>query len=96
MADAQVVLGKLRGLLDQGLPSSLLATLRKSWLDRMDAEAGTVKMFPLWRLLYAFKRLKERHKDLVTLIDDLEKAVVKASDLHPYLDLIVRWAELAK
>ena len=52
-------------------------------------------MFPIWRLLYAFKKLKSRSKeDAQTMLDDLEKAVVAGGDLHPQLDLIVRWAEL--
>ena len=95
LADAQALLRRLTELLDRGLPRSLLTLLKKSWLDRLDAEAGAIKMFPLWRLFYAFKRLKERHKDQMSAIDDLEKAVVKENDLHPHLDMIVRWAELA-
>jgi hypothetical protein len=51
-------------------------------------------MYPIWRLLYAFKRLKTRSKaELTRRIDELEHEVIVSNGLHPHLDLIVRWAE---
>ncbi len=42
------------------------------------------------------KRLKERHKDHIGLIDDLEKAVIleERKGFKEYLEVPVRWAEL--
>jgi len=76
-----------------GLPKSILSTLNASWEQRRQARNGTIPMFPIWRLYYAFKRLKDRHKDLARQIDELEHNLVQKNDLHPQLDLIIRWAE---
>ncbi len=93
LAQARAVKDKLVGLVNDGLPRSLLAILRSSWGQRTEAKDGTIPIFPIWRLYYALKRLKERHKELAQRVDDLEKLLVKDNDLHPQLDLIVRWAE---
>jgi len=83
----------LVGLLKDELPRSILGILRSSWQQQAEARDGRIPMYPVWRLLYAFKRLKERHKGLALRIDDLEKQVTAANGLHPRLDLIIRWAD---
>jgi len=80
-------------LLNDGLPKSILGVLRSSWQQLNDAQKGRIPMYPIWRLLYAFKRLKTKEKELSQRIDELEHEVVVSNGLHQHLNLIVRWAE---
>ncbi len=92
--DVRVVKNDLVGLLADGLPKSILGILRSSWQQQKEAKGGQIPMYPIWRLLYAFKRLKTRsNKELTQRIDELEHKVVASNGLHPHLDLIIRWAE---
>lgn len=84
---------RLARLMEDGAPRTMLGILRRSWTEKAQAESGPVRMFPIWRLLYAFKRLKGRHKTIATAIQELEQDVVRGGELHPYLDLVVRWVE---
>ncbi len=95
LADVQPVKNLLVELLEteNGLPKSVLSILRSSWEQLRQAEKGEIPIYPIWRLLYAFKRLKERKEKLALRIDELEHQVVMGTSLRPYLDLIVRWAE---
>ena len=76
------------------LPRSLLHILYQGWLEKERAKKEKIPVFRIWRLLYAFKRLKERHSKYIEKIDELEKTVIIDKDLHPYLNVSVRWAEL--
>ncbi len=90
----RAVKNDLVGLLADGLPKSILGILRSSWQQQKEAKDGQIPMYPIWRLLYAFKRLKTRsNKELTQRIDELEHKVVAGNGLHPHLDLIIRWAE---
>jgi CRISPR-associated protein Csm1 len=83
-----------------GLPTSVLGVLSSAWEQNQQAKEDARKdggqpLTPIWRLLYAFKRLKTRHEKLASDIQWIEDKVRAGDcDLHPYLDLIVRWAEL--
>jgi len=88
---------KIIYLLDEkgpNLPHSLLYILYQGWLEKERSKKEKMPIFRIWRLLYAFKRLKERHSEYVEKIDELEKTVIIDKDLHPYLDVSLRWAEL--
>jgi CRISPR-associated protein Csm1 len=92
--DVRAVKDDLVGLLTDGLPKSILGILRSSWQQQKEAGDGQIPMYPIWRLLYAFKRLKTRSNiELTQRIDELEHKVVAGNGLHPHLDLIIRWAE---
>jgi len=92
--DVRAVKNDLVGLLADGLPKSILGILRSSWQQQKEAKHGEIPMYPIWRLLYAFKRLKTRsNKELAKRIDELEHKVVAGNGLHPHLDLIIRWTE---
>jgi CRISPR-associated protein Csm1 len=92
--DVRAVKNDLVGLLADNLPKSILGILRSSWQQQKEALDGQIPMYPIWRLLYAFKRLKTRStKELTQRIDELEHKVVASNGLHPHLDLIIRWAE---
>jgi len=48
----------------------------------------------IWRLVYAFARLKERHEARKDGLEALRKRVMTADKgLHPHLGLALRWAE---
>uniref|UniRef100_A0A7C4GH30 CRISPR system single-strand-specific deoxyribonuclease Cas10/Csm1 (subtype III-A) n=1 Tax=candidate division WOR-3 bacterium TaxID=2052148 RepID=A0A7C4GH30_UNCW3 len=92
------VKAELVGLLNQGLPRAILSILNSARQQAAQAtkEAGEGKtpMVPIWRLLYALKRMKERHDRLAQGIQKVEDGVRQGEMfLHPHLDLIVRWAE---
>jgi CRISPR-associated protein Csm1 len=96
LRDVREVKDKLVGLLNDGLPKSVLSVLRSSWEQQEQTrndESGK-SIFPIWRLLYALTRLKKRHENMAPRICELESSVVQGSSLHKHLDLIVRWAEL--
>lgn len=88
---------ELVGLLNRGLPRSILTILNSIWQQRQAAEQarkrGEIPMFPVWRLLYALGRLQQRHEDMAGRIEALRGRIVQDNDLHPFLDLITRWAE---
>ncbi len=75
-------------------PRAILGILNASWAEfQTDKQA----MFPVWRLIYALTRLKEREKNkpaVVTALNDLERKIIQGVRLHQHLDLITRWAEL--
>jgi CRISPR-associated protein Csm1 len=91
--NAREVKDELVKLIGNGLPKSILGFLGSSWQQQKETKDGKIPVYPIWRLLYAFKRLKERHKDLAPRICDIEQKVVVANGLRPRLDLIIRWAE---
>ena len=92
--DVRAIKNDLVHLLNDGLPRSILGFLRSSWQQQIEAKDGKIPMYPIWRLLYAFKRLKTRsNAELALRIDELEHKVVAGNGLHPHLDLIIRWAE---
>ncbi len=76
------------------IPRSLLQILYSGWQERERVEKGEIPFTRIWRFLYAFKRLKERHKDFADRINNLERVVMVDKELKPYLDISVRWAEL--
>jgi len=98
-------LAKLLGLSDDVLedsalsnkkkvPRSLLQILYAGWADKeSEAVKKGTSIFKIWRLLYAFKRLKERHKNFISELTDLEDAIIKDYQLKPNLDVALRWAE---
>lgn len=88
---------KIVALLDEKgpkFPRSLLQILYYGWLEKEKFKKGEIPIIRIWRFLYAMKRLKERYKDYVDKIDELEKLVMVGKELDPYLDISVRWAEL--
>jgi CRISPR-associated protein Csm1 len=94
LGDVRAIKNDLVHLLADGLPKSILGILHSSWQQQREAKDGKIAMYPIWRLLYAFKRLKSRsNRELTQRIDELEHKVVAGNGLHPRLDLIIRWAE---
>ncbi len=85
---------KLTDLLNAGAPRAIFGILRSTWEQYQQAKSGEIPLFPIWRLLYTFRRLQEREKELAQQIGELEKMVVRDTGLHPHLNLITRWAEL--
>jgi len=94
LAEARKVRERLIGLIESGLPRSILGFLGSSLSQQQEARDGKIPMYPVWRLLYAFKRLKSRSRgEIAGGIEELEHQVVVGNGLHPQLDLIIRWAE---
>ncbi len=90
-------------LKSENFPRAILGIINASWAEFQMANKKDKKgkkeipMFPVWRLIYALTRLKEREKDkpaLLQLLSEIESKVMQGVRLHPHLDLIVRWAEL--
>ncbi len=93
-------------LKSKNFPRAILGILNASWTEfqmtnKKDKEEKESKqeipMFPVWRLIYALTRLKERVKsnpELLIALDELEKKIIRGVSLHPHLKLIIRWAEL--
>ena len=77
------------------LPRSLLQILYAGWAEKERAEsAKQISIFRVWRLLYAFKRLKERNNKLAVEIANLENTVLlNKRTVRPNLDVAIRWAE---
>lgn len=92
--EVEKVKDKIVELIDDGIPKALLFMLYSSWDEKELVKEGKVSMHRIWRLLYAFKRLKERYEEKAVELDELEKMVVIEKDLKPYLNIAVRWAEL--
>lgn len=95
--DLEKIKNKIVDLLAEegpNLPRSLLQILYLGWLEKEKVVKGETPIVRIWRFLYAIKRLKERYKDYVDKIDELEKCVMINRELNPYLDISVRWAEL--
>ncbi len=79
------------------LPRALLGIFNASWAEFKMAKDGEIPMFPVWRLIYALTRLKERERnkpEVLTALNELERKIIQGVGLHPHLDLITRWAEL--
>jgi CRISPR-associated protein Csm1 len=77
------------------LPRSLFSTLYSSWEDQ---EGDNVHMNRIWRLFYAFGKMKERvHRNdtALKLLTTLEQKIMinQNSALRANLDVAVRWAE---
>jgi CRISPR-associated protein Csm1 len=84
-------------LKQRDLPRALLGIFNASWAEFKMANVGKIPMFPVWRLIYALTRLKEREKnkpEMLTALNELERKIIQGVGLHPHLDLITRWAEL--
>lgn len=90
---------------DKKIPHSLLQILYSAWAEHKKAEdenqekakldtSERLSMFRVWRLLYAFKRLKERHKKHSQELTQLEMKILHDHKLMPNLDISIRWAEL--
>jgi len=79
------------------VPRSLLQILYSGWAEKERAEVEKKKtgfsIFKVWRLLYAFKRLRERYRSNEQEINDLEINIMTDHKLKPYLDVATRWAE---
>lgn len=84
---------ELVGLLETGLPRSILTILSSIWQQRQQAQKGEIPIFPIWRLFYALNRLQKRHGEMAPRIEAFRMRIVQDNDLHPHLDLITRWAE---
>jgi CRISPR/Cas system-associated protein Cas10 (large subunit of type III CRISPR-Cas system) len=90
---------------DNKVSRSLLNILYEGWQEKERSEAvkrnegtenqrqGEVSIFRIWRLLYGFKRLKERHIKKQQDLTNLEGKVITDHELNPYLNVITRWAE---
>jgi len=89
---------------EEKIPASLLQILYSAWADYEKAEKEKdvqekqpkkkgLSLFRVWRLLYAFKRLKERHHEFSQELTKLENDIIKDFKLKPYLDIAIRWAE---
>jgi CRISPR-associated protein Csm1 len=76
---------------------SLIRILYSGWSEKERHEEIQKKdgfsIFRIWRLLYAFKRLKERHKRRANGLTELEENIMLNNELRPYLDVATRWAE---
>lgn len=77
------------------LPRSLFSTLYSSWEDQ---EGDKVRMNRIWRLFYAFGKMKERvrcNDSALKLLTALEQKIMinQNSALRANLDVAVRWAE---
>jgi len=84
-------------LKSENFPRAILGILNAGWAEFQQAKEKEIPMFPVWRLIYALTRLKEREKDkpeLLQALSEIESRIVQGVGLHPHLDLIVRWAEL--
>jgi len=89
--------GESPGAMGKKAPRSLLQVLASGWTEKVrhdqDVKRHKPSIFRIWRILYAFKRLKERHGKLDRQIDHLEKLILNKTQIHDNLDICVRWAE---
>ena len=76
-----------------GIPRALLSILYSTVEERKLFKEKKISIFRIWRLFYAFRRLKERYRGQIEEIDKLEKIIVTEWDLIPYLDISTRWAD---
>jgi len=76
-----------------GIPRALLSILYSTAEERKLFKEKKISIFRIWRLFYAFRRLKERYRGQIEEIDKLEKIIVTEWDLIPYLDISTRWAD---
>ena len=86
--------GRIVQLLEKEKVSrALLQTLLSSQKEEEFFKQKKETIFRIWRLLYAFKRFSERHRNAAGKLKELEKQVIINHNLKPFLNVAVRWAE---
>jgi CRISPR-associated protein Csm1 len=74
-------------------PRSLFSLLYQSYELQHRARQGEILLFPVWRLLYAIRRMVERHRSLAPLFMSLEKLLIKNLWLPDHGITAIRWVE---
>lgn len=80
----------------QLVPRAILSVLSHAFQEKELKEKREIPMERIWRLFYAFKRIKERIKKEKERVQDLEWLLsksLKGYEIYPELNMAARWAE---
>ncbi len=93
LPELQKIENALTELMGGRAPRSLFSLLYQACDAQRDARAGEILLFPVWRLLYALRRLVERQKGLKELIMNLEQLIIRNLWLPEHASVAIRLAE---
>lgn len=80
----------------QPVPRAILSILSHAFREKELKEKREIPMERIWRLFYAFRRIKERFKKDEERLKDLEWLLgksLKGYEIYPELNMAARWAE---
>jgi CRISPR-associated protein Csm1 len=93
LPELQKIEATLVRLIDEKAPRSLFSVLYGAFEAQEQAKRGEILLFPVWRLLYALRRLVERQRKLSELLMALEQLILRNLWMPEHAVVAVRIAE---